>query len=55
MPAGERSVTYFPMGAAYLIDQQNRLREMLDASGCESFGIALHHAAPFYTVMTTMP
>ena len=55
MPAGERSVTYFPMGAAYLIDQQNRLREMLHASGCESFGIALHHAAPFYTVMTTMP
>ena len=55
MPPGERSITYFPMGAAYLIDQQNKLREMLDESGCESFGIALHHAVPFYTVMTTKP
>ncbi len=55
MPAGERTVTYYPLGAAYFINQQNKLREMLDQSGCESFGIALHHAVPFYTVMTTMP
>ena len=55
MPPGERSITYFPMGAAYLIDQQNKLREMLDESGCASFGIALHHAVPFYTIMTAKP
>ena len=55
MPAGERSITYWPMGAAYLIDQQNQLRELLDASGCASFGIAIHHAVPFYTIMTTKP
>lgn len=55
MPAGERTVTYYPMGASYFINQQNKLRKMLDESGCKSFGIAVHHAAPFYTVMTTKP
>lgn len=55
MPAGERNVSYWPLGAAYFINQQKLLREMLDESGCESYGIALHHAVPFYIVMTSKP
>ena len=55
MPPGERSITYYPMGAAYLINQQNKLRTLLDESGCASFGIALHHVVPFYTIMTEKP
>lgn len=55
MPAGERNITYYPMGAAYLIDQQNKLRDLLDKSGCASFGMAIHHAVPFYEIMTTKP
>lgn len=50
--SSEPGITYYGHSAEYLKQQQSILREMLEDSGCDSFGIAIHHAVTFADLMT---